>query len=85
MNMHFRKGFAAMAAAKPASGFRPETPEEWAALQDAAVEFGYAFMRDFGLSHVQATDFAKNVFGGAAGRLIMDIALSEDGDVKSRN
>ena len=82
---HLKRAVQMVNAARPASGFRPETPEEWAAVQDAAIQFGYALMRESGLSHVQATDFAKNVYGGASGRLLLDIAFSEDGHVNSGN
>lgn len=83
MNIHLKKAVQMVNAARPTSGFRPDTPEEWAAVQDAAHQFGYALMRESGLSHVQATDFAQKVYGGAAGRLLLDIALSEVGDVNS--
>ena len=76
MNKHFQKAFDAMAAAKPASGFRPESEAEWTALQKAQEEMGYAMFRSSGKSDVEARALAHALYGGAAGRLLLQIAFS---------
>ena len=73
---HFQKAFDAMAAAKPASGFRPESEAEWAALQKAQEEMGYAMFRSSCKSDVEARALADAIYGGAAGRLLLQIAFS---------
>ena len=78
MNKHFQKAFNAMAAAKPVSGFRPESEAEWAALQKAQEEMGYAMFRSSGKSDVEARALADAIYGGAAGRLLLQIAFSGD-------
>jgi hypothetical protein len=78
MNKHFQKAFDAMAAAKPASGFRPESEAEWAALQKANEEMGYAMFRSSGKSNVEARALADAIYGGAAGQLLLRMAFSED-------
>ena len=78
MNKHFQKAFDAMAAAKPVSGFRPESEAEWAALQKAQEEMGYAMFRSSCKSDVEARALADAIYGGAAGRLLLQIAFSGD-------
>ena len=46
MNKHIKKAMEMMKAAIPASGFRPETPKEWEALQLANEELSYAMFRE---------------------------------------
>ena len=76
MNKHFQKAFDAMAAAKPASGFRPESEAEWTALQKAHEEMGYAMFRSSCKCDVEARALADAIYGGAAGRLLLQIASS---------
>jgi hypothetical protein len=76
MNKHFQKAIRAMEAARPASGFCPETEDEWLALQKAQVELGYAMFRDSGKSELEARALADVIYGGAAGRLLLQIAFS---------
>ncbi|MGA0840399.1 MAG: hypothetical protein ACO3P1_10955 [Pseudomonadales bacterium] len=45
MSKHLRKAFDMFEAARPASGFRPETPEERGRLLRAQEEMGYAVYR----------------------------------------
>lgn len=77
MNSHLQKAIAAMEAAKPASGFRPETEAEWAALQKAQEELGYAMFLSMGKSDTEARAIARAIHGGAAGRMLMNLAFSE--------
>ncbi len=77
MKKHFQKAFDAMEAAKPASGFRPESEAEWIALQKAQEEMGYAMFRSSGKSNVEARGLAEALYGGSAGQLLLRIAFSE--------
>ena len=77
MNKHLQKAFDEMAAAKPASGFRPENEAEWVALQRAQEEMVYAMFRVSGNSDVEARALAHAMYGGAAGRRLLDVAFSE--------
>ena len=70
-----RKAIDMLNAAKPASGFRPETPQEWAALLKANEELGYAIFRQQGMSNVQARQLAKQIYGGQAGRLLLEMSF----------
>jgi hypothetical protein len=67
-----------MKAAKPASGFRPETPLEWDRLLRAHEEFGYAIYRTCGIADEEARALASQTHGGPAGRLSLKIAFSGD-------
>lgn len=78
MNKHFQKAFDAMAAAKPASGFRPETQAEWLALLKAHEAMGFAMFRDGGKSDAEARGMARAIFGGSAGRMLLEMVFSEN-------
>ena len=84
MNKHFQRAFDLLVAAKPASGFRPETQAEWVALLKAHEGMGYAIFRDAGKSDAEARALARELFGGAAALMLLDIAFSGDGNVTSR-
>jgi hypothetical protein len=45
MSSDFDRAFAMWDAARPTSGFRPETPEEWRRVLRANEEMGYAMFR----------------------------------------
>lgn len=81
MSQHIKKATLMMMAARPASGFRPETGQEWDRLQKATTQLGYAMLRTSGANHADATAFLEIVFGGSAGRLLMEIGMKEDTDV----
>jgi len=78
MNKLYPTAFRAMEAARPASGFCPETETEWLNLQKAQEELGYAMFRDFGKSETEARALANVIYGGAAGRRLLHIAFSGD-------
>jgi hypothetical protein len=78
MSAHIRKALKMMEAAKPASGFRPETPMEWRKLQQAQEEMGYAMFRETGMSHSDAKVLAHQIYGGLAGMILLDLAFRED-------
>ena len=78
MSKYLRKAVEMMEAARPASGFRPETPEEWHRLLRANEEMGYAMYRDGGMPERKARELARVTHGGPAGLLLLSIALAED-------
>jgi hypothetical protein len=80
MSPHVLKAAQMMDAAVPASGFRPETPEEWKRALGAVVELGYSILREHGHPKRQARALAEQIWGGAAGMQILKIAFSEARD-----
>ena len=78
MSKHLRKAFLMWEAARPASGFHPETPAEWDRLLRALEEWGYAMYRKAGMSGKEARALASQTHGGPVGRLLLNIAFSED-------
>jgi hypothetical protein len=75
MSDYIKKAIEMVNAAKPASGFRPETPKEWDALLRANEELGYAMFREQGMSYAQARQLAKQIYGGQAGRLLLEMSF----------
>lgn len=78
MTPYRRKALRMVEAARPASGYRPETEAEWQRLQAAQIEFACAMYRDIGKSEAEARAIAELIHGGAAGRLLLDISFSDD-------
>jgi hypothetical protein len=78
MNQHTRKAMQMLEEARPASGYRPETPVEWARLLEALEELGYAMYRENGLSSNEARRLAQKTHGGQFGLLLLEIGFSED-------
>jgi hypothetical protein len=68
-------------SARPASGYRPETPEEWQQLLRAHEEMGYAINREGGMPDKEARELAREIHGGPIGMLLLKIAFSEQPDV----
>ena len=79
MSVHLKKAFAMVEAARPASGFRPETQEEWTRLLAALEELGYAMYRDNGMSKKEARRLAQQIHNGPIGFSLLDIVFREDG------
>ena len=77
MTDYLRKAFEVIEAAKPASGFRPQTPQEWRNLHKASEELGYAMFRQGGLDEKAARKLANEIYGGVAGWVLLDIAFRE--------
>lgn len=78
MTKEFIRAMQKWDAAKPASGFRPETPEEWRKAHIAFEEIGYAILRKAGLSIKKARALAHQTYGGPAGLAILQIGLREE-------
>ncbi len=79
MSAHLRRAILMMEAARPASGYKPETSAEWDRLTRTHEELGYAMYREAGMSEREARDLAQQTHGGVAGRLLLSIAFGEDG------
>lgn len=78
MNKHTKKALEMVVASKPASGFRPETPQEWDALQRANEELGFALFKQYGMPSTQARHLAQLIYSGPAGRILLDLAFKDD-------
>ena len=83
MTGYREKAMRMIERARPASGYRPETEAEWQRLLAASVELGYATCRHQGVEDKKARDLAELIWGGEAGRLLLEMAFSEDGDRSS--
>ena len=78
MNENFLYAIELLNSAKPVSGFRPETEAEWEKLQHAHIELGFAIFKAAGASSSEARTLSELMNGGAAGRLLLEIAFSEE-------
>ena len=77
MDDYTKNALEMLEAARLASGFRPETAEEWRKLQRASEELGFATFRTGGLSDKAARQLARQIYGGPAGLLLLDLAYRE--------
>ena len=77
MNRYTKRAIDMMMAARPASGFRPETEAEWEILQKAVSELACAVYRNAGLPEAQARQIAYLIYATPEGRHLLDIAFSE--------
>ena len=77
MNEHMEIALEMFMAARPASGFRPETSQEWHQLHRAYEELGFAMLLECSLQEKEARILAKQTFGGPFGLLVLDSALRE--------
>ncbi len=77
MDYHAKKFIEILSKAIPASGYRPETEAEWRRLQRANVEGSYHLYRSISVPKAEAKRMARLIFGGAAGRLMLEIAFAE--------
>ena len=75
MSQHSHKATQMLEKARPASGYRPETPEEWTRLLEALEELGYAMYRDNGMSSKDARLLAQQTHSGQAGLLLLQIGF----------
>ena len=74
---YIRKAFQTVEAARPASGFCPNTPDEWRRLLHAFEELGYAMYRTGGLPEKDARKLARQTHGGVAGLLLLITGFDE--------
>lgn len=80
MNTFEKKYVAAMRKARPTSGYRPETEAEWKRLQIGMIQATYYLYRANGASKREARAIAKLLHGGAAGRILLEVAFSDQGE-----
>ena len=78
----FDRAVQMMAAARPVSGFRPETPEEWEKVRRAIEELMYACMVRSGKNEAEARVLAHVMFTSPMGALLLDMAFSEAAHVR---
>jgi len=75
----FAKAMHALDAARPQSGYRPETEEEWNRLVAANEKMAFAMYLKMGQNKDKARALARMTSGGAVGRLLLEISLKDDG------
>jgi|GEM_PF-3558587 len=80
MNYHGKKFIEIIEAARPASGFRPETEIEWRRLQRASIEAATHMYRAQGIPKAKARKISEFVNGGLAGRLLLEMSFSNPGE-----
>ena len=73
------KAILAVEAARPRSGYRPETEDEWNRLVAANEKMGYAMYLKMGKPKDIARGLARVTHGGAVGRLLLGLSLKGDG------
>ncbi len=78
MSRDLDKALRGLERARPSSGYRPETEAEWRRLQAAQVQLAAAGYQSVGASRAEALRLAKLIHGGAAGRLLLEIAFAAD-------
>lgn len=78
MSRRINMALRGLERARPSSGFRPETEAEWLRLQAAHVRLAAVGYQSVGASRAEALRLAKLIHGGAAGRLILELAFQDD-------
>lgn len=78
MSKQRRKAMQMLEQARPASGYRPETPEEWHRLLAAFEELGIAMYCDLGMAIEEARRLAQQTHSGQAGLLLLEIGFRGD-------
>jgi len=68
----------AMEAAKPRSGIRPETEQEWRRVIAAVEQLAYAMQLMAGQSPEKARAYAHIAHSGVAGRILLEMAFDAD-------
>lgn len=84
MSTLMRKAMHMLEAATPASGFKPETSEEWDRLLKAYEELGYAIYCEGGMPPQEARHLARQTHGGLVGRTLLEIGFMEHKDAESK-
>jgi hypothetical protein len=75
MSKRTRNAMQMMEKARPVSGYRPETPQEWDRLLIAFEELGFAMYCDLGMSTGEARRLAKQTHSGQAGLVLLQIGF----------
>ena len=74
----FAKAIHAWDAARPQSGYRPETEAEWIRLVAANEKMAIAMYMKLGNSKAKARELSRKTHGGEAGRLLLETAQKVD-------
>ena len=72
------KAIDALEAARPRSGYRPETEAEWSRLVAANEKMAFAMYWMMGKSKAKARELARKTHGGEAGRLLLETGQQVD-------
>lgn len=78
MNKYLEEAKRQVEAARPVSGFKPETPEDWERTLAAFEHLAYAIYRTQGISHRAAKRLAHVTHGGVVGRILLEPAFNGD-------
>jgi hypothetical protein len=62
-------------AARPKSGFQPQTPAEERQLQEAIVALNTFMLEDQGMPQARAKELAQKIYGGPDGLRLMKLAF----------
>ena len=74
----FQLGLAMMEAVRPNGQTWPRTEPEWDKAVAALEQMGFAMYLEMGLPEAEARTLARMTHGGAAGRLLLDIAKRKE-------
>lgn len=74
----FQLGLAMMRASTPDGNTWPRTKSEWDKAVAALEQMGFAMYIEMGLPEAEARTFSRMTHGGAAGRLLLDIAKRKE-------
>ena len=74
----FQLGLAMMEAVRPDGQTWPRTEPEWGKAVAALEQMGFAMYLEMGLPEAEARTLARMTHGGAAGRLLLDIAKRKE-------
>lgn len=80
----FERAVEMLEAARPTSGFRPETTEEWLKVGHAVEEMMYASLVYSGKSEAEARALAQLAIWSPLGSVLLDIAFSESAHVRKK-
>ena len=73
-----QRGLAMMKSATPDGNTWPRTKSEWDKAVAAIEQMGFAMYIEMGLPEAEARTLARMTHGGAAGRLLLDIAKRKE-------
>ncbi len=76
MSKYLKEAKRQVEAARPVSGFKPETPEDWERALAAFEHLAYAIYRTQGMPHRAAKRLARVTHGGVVGRMLLEPAFN---------
>jgi hypothetical protein len=75
MSKYLEEAKRQVEAARPVSGFKPETPEDWERALAAFEHLAYAIYRTQGMPHLDAKRLSRLTHGGVVGRILLETAF----------